>query len=89
MRKFGYQHCKQANLIQTMRTLNLSVLLPTLNCVHMLPAHLESMASWMDLADEIVCVDSDSVDGTPEMIRERLKRPGLRSISLGARGSGG
>jgi hypothetical protein len=60
---------------------NLSVVLPTLNCVPMLPAHLESMAAWLDLADEIIVVDSDSDDGTTEMIRERLKHPNLRILS--------
>jgi hypothetical protein len=58
----------------------LSVVLPTLNCADALPAHLASMRSWLDLADEVIAVDSHSEDGTPEMIRERLKHPNLRVL---------
>jgi glycosyltransferase involved in cell wall biosynthesis len=51
---------------------NLSVLLPTLNSMALLPAHIESMHAWIDLADEIIVVDSHSDDGTLDCIRERL-----------------
>ncbi|HZQ48371.1 MAG TPA: glycosyltransferase, partial [Verrucomicrobiae bacterium] len=43
-----------------------------------LPAHLDSMQPWLDLASEVVVVDSHSTDGTVELIQERLKHPGLR-----------
>lgn len=59
----------------------LSVVLPTLNCAGSLPAHLESMAAWLDLATEIVVVDSFSDDGTPELISDRLQHPNLRILS--------
>lgn len=56
---------------------SLGVVLPTLNCAHLLAAHIDSMVPWIGLADEIVVVDSHSDDGTVEMIRERLSHPGL------------
>jgi hypothetical protein len=58
----------------------LTVLMPALNCAQMLPAHLDAMQPWLDLATEIIVVDSASTDGTVELIRERLKHPGLRIL---------
>lgn len=60
---------------------SIGVVLPTLNCVSLLPGHLESMQPWLDLVSEIIVVDSHSDDGTIEMIRERLSHPGLRILS--------
>lgn len=48
----------------------LSVLLPTLNCRHLLPAHVETMRPWLHKVDEIVVVDSQSSDGTLEYLRQ-------------------
>jgi len=59
----------------------ISVVIPTLNCADAMPAHLASMASWLDLAEEIVVVDSHSADGTPELIRDQLRHPGLRILT--------
>jgi Glycosyl transferase family 2 len=53
-------------------TRNLSVLLPTLNSMALLPSHLVSMRAWIDLAEEIIVVDSHSADGTLDYIREHL-----------------
>ncbi len=39
----------------------------------LLPAHIASMRSWLDLADEIIVVDSHSTDGTQEYLRENLR----------------
>lgn len=50
----------------------IGVVLPSLNCAHLLPDHLDSMHPWLDLAEQIVVVDSHSEDGTWEMLRERL-----------------
>lgn len=58
----------------------LSVILPTYNCVGLMERHLASMVGWLDLADEVIVVDSRSTDGTIELIRERLRHPGLRII---------
>lgn len=57
---------------------SVGVILPTRDCVSLLPAHLESMTAWLDVADEVVVVDSHSTDGTREMIRDRLRHPSLR-----------
>jgi glycosyltransferase involved in cell wall biosynthesis len=55
--------------------LPIGVVIPTLNCVRLLPAHLDSMACWLHAVEQVVVVDSHSNDGTVEMIRERLNHP--------------
>ena len=60
------------------QTAPIGVLIPTLNCAHLLPAHLESMQPWLEFVSEVVVVDSHSNDGSIEIIRERLKHPNLR-----------
>jgi glycosyltransferase involved in cell wall biosynthesis len=62
-------------------TAPVGIMIPTLNCAHLLPSHLDSMQPWLDFVSEIVVVDSHSNDGTIELIRERLKHPGLRIFS--------
>jgi glycosyltransferase involved in cell wall biosynthesis len=52
--------------------LPISVLIPTRNCAPLVPGHIESLRSWMDLAEEIVVVDSESKDGTVELLRQGL-----------------
>ena len=59
----------------------LSVVIPTLNCAEAMPAHIESMKPWLDLPDEITAVDSDSEDGTPDLIRKKVRHPNLRIIN--------
>lgn len=61
--------------------MNLSVVIPTLNCSELLGKHIESLSAWSDLAGEIIVVDSHSDDGTVELIRERLKHPNLKILS--------
>jgi len=56
----------------------ISVLIPTLNCARLLPAHIESMRGWLDFVSEIVVVDSHSEDGSLEIIQERIRHPRLR-----------
>ena len=41
----------------------LSVVLPTYNCAKLMERHLASMFGWLDLADEVIVVDSRSTDG--------------------------
>lgn len=59
----------------------LSVVIPTLNCIGMLPAHVESMRSWVSLADEVIVVDSFSDDGTPAFLKKHLKHKNLKIVS--------
>ena len=50
----------------------LSVLLPTRDCIALLPGHVRSMRPWLHLAEEIVVIDSESSDGTVELLRTEL-----------------
>jgi len=59
-------------------TATIGVMIPTLNCARLLPAHIESMQSWLHFVSEIIVVDSHSNDDTVEIIREQLKHPALR-----------
>jgi glycosyltransferase involved in cell wall biosynthesis len=61
--------------------LPISVLVPTRNSMPLLPKHVESMRAWMDLAEEIVVVDSHSTDGTLEFLQRELKHPRLRVLT--------
>jgi len=54
------------------RAPSIGVVLPTLNCAHLLPDHLASMQPWLDLVEQIVVVDSHSEDGSSEMLQKRL-----------------
>ena len=58
----------------------LSVVIPTYNCEALIRRHITSIQKWQDLADEIVIVDSQSVDGTINIIKEKLRHPNLRVI---------
>ncbi len=65
----------------TVRVTSLSVLIPTLNAIQLLPGHLRSMEPWLDLAGEIIVVDSDSDDGTCEFLRAALAGKPVRFLS--------
>jgi hypothetical protein len=58
----------------------ISVVLPTFNCRPLMARHLDCMEEWLDLAHEVIVVDSRSTDGTLELIRRRLRHPNLRII---------
>jgi hypothetical protein len=55
-----------------MAMLPVGVLIPTRNSMVFLPRHVETMRLWLDLAQEIVVVDSESCDGTVEFLRGKL-----------------
>jgi glycosyltransferase involved in cell wall biosynthesis len=61
--------------------LPISVLVPTRNSMPLLPKHVESMRSWLDLAQEVVTVDSHSHDGTREFLERELIHPEVRVLS--------
>lgn len=59
----------------------LSVVLPTLDCMALLPAHLKSMRPWLPQVDEIIVVDSHSSDGTPAYLLKHLRHPSVTLFS--------
>jgi glycosyltransferase involved in cell wall biosynthesis len=59
----------------------ISVLIPTRNCAALVPGHIESLRSWLDLAEEIVVVDSNSKDGTVDLLRAGISHPGVRFLT--------
>jgi|ERR1043166_16767 glycosyltransferase involved in cell wall biosynthesis len=63
------------------RDRSIGVMIPTRNSASLLAAHLQSLEWWIDLADEIVVVDSNSTDGTLEMLQARLKHPKIKFLS--------
>lgn len=64
-----------------MRVSTLSVILPTLNCRSRIQWSLKEASNWLDLADEIIVVDSFSTDGTLELVKQELRHPNLKIIS--------
>jgi hypothetical protein len=54
---------------------SLGVVIPTKNSRPYLAAHLKGLGEWLDLAAEVVVVDSFSTDGTVEYLREKLQHP--------------
>ena len=63
-----------------MTQLPVSVLVPTRNAAPLLAEHLAAMRAWTDAVAEIVVVDSQSTDGTVEMIRAGLKHPRIKVL---------
>jgi Glycosyl transferase family 2 len=61
--------------------LPVSVLIPTRNSLRFLPGHLATMRGWLDEAEEIIVVDSDSCDGTLEFLRAELAGYNVRFLS--------
>src|SRR5277367_523651 len=61
--------------------LPLGVVIPTKNSMPYLPAHLEKLREWQDLAQEIVVVDSFSADGTVDFLKSNLAHPKISFLS--------
>ena len=61
--------------------LPLGVIIPTKNSMAYLQRHVEGLRPWLDLAAEVVVVDSHSTDGTVEFLRANLQHPALRFTS--------
>jgi len=47
----------------------------------LLPRHIEAMRAWLDFAEEVIAVDSDSNDGTLEFLRRELTHPKTRVLT--------
>lgn len=58
--------------------LPLGVVIPTKNSMPYLPRHVAGLREWLDLAAEVVVVDSHSTDGTVDFLRAQLSHPKLR-----------
>lgn len=52
--------------------LPVTVVLPTLNCKDKLIKHLDGIESWLPDVAQIIAIDSQSNDGTLELLKERL-----------------
>jgi hypothetical protein len=61
--------------------LPLGVVIPTKNSMPYLPRHVEGLRPWLDLAAEVVVVDSYSTDGTVDFLRANLAHPALQFTS--------
>src|SRR6266496_2720475 len=62
-------------------SLSLGVVMPTRNSAALLPRHIAGVRNWLDLADQVVVVDSFSTDGTLEALRREIKHPNLEFLS--------
>lgn len=60
---------------------SLGVVVPTRDSMALLRAHVESMRAWMDVARQIVVVDSDSQDGTVDFLRREWAGLPVRFVS--------
>ena len=58
----------------------MGVVIPCRNSAAYLPAHLDALAGWIDLAEEVVVVDSESTDGSLDLLRRRLRHPRVRFL---------
>jgi glycosyltransferase involved in cell wall biosynthesis len=61
--------------------LPLGVVIPTRNSRPYLAAHVAGLKEWIDLAQEIVVVDSFSTDGTVDYLKENLSHPRITFAS--------
>ncbi|MFO1500482.1 MAG: glycosyltransferase [Verrucomicrobiota bacterium] len=60
---------------------SLGVLIPTRNSAALLPPAIEALNRWIELADEVVVMDSFSTDGTVDLLRANLKHRNIRFCS--------
>ena len=60
---------------------SLGVLIPTRNSAGLLPRYLEALEAWLDMASQVVVVDSFSTDGTLELLKTRLRHPCVQFFS--------
>ncbi len=61
--------------------LPLGVVIPTKNSMPYLPRHVAGLRPWLDLASEVVVVDSFSTDGTVDFLRANLAHPALQFLT--------
>lgn len=57
------------------------VVIPCKNSMAFLPRHLEHMRQWLDLAGQVVVVDSFSTDGSLDYLKKNLNHPNALFLS--------
>ena len=62
-------------------TESLGILIPTRNSAALLSRYLEALEAWLDMATEVVVVDSFSTDGTLDLLKTRLRHPRMQFLS--------
>ena len=61
--------------------LPISVIIPTRNCREALERHLDAVGEWLGEVAEVIAIDSESMDGTLELLRARLSCVGATIMS--------
>ena len=59
-------------------SLPITAIFPIFNCADRLAGHLESAKKWTDLVQEVIVVDSGSIDGSSELARREIQHPNVR-----------
>lgn len=68
-------------LIPSRMSLPISVIIPTRNCRESLQRHLDVTEHWLGHVAQVIAVDSESTDGTVELLRSRLSGIGALILS--------
>jgi len=53
------------------------VVIPTKNSMKYLPNHVQNLCAWIDLAEQVVVVDSFSKDGTVDFLKNKLSHSNI------------
>jgi hypothetical protein len=59
-------------------TLPVTVIFPIYECADRLSRHLESIQEWLELVEEVIVVDSGSLDGSADLARRKIVHPKVR-----------
>ena len=60
--------------------LPISAIFPIYECAARLGPHLDLAQEWLDLVEEVIVVDSGSVDGSAELARREIEHPKVRHV---------
>ncbi|MGZ0654652.1 glycosyltransferase family 2 protein [Coraliomargarita sp. W4R53] len=56
---------------------SLGVVIPTRNSMPEIQDHIQALNKWIDQVQEVIVIDSHSVDGTADYIRSNLRHPAI------------
>lgn len=62
--------------------LPVTIVLPILNCVEKLGEHLDQLEPTLERIEAVVVVDSHSIDGSLELVRDRIRHPRVQFLSV-------